>query len=206
MQPSRGTWRSGNYSSPTGYHSATALQAPQTSTTDVPPLSWAAGGGQAAFAEYLIKQGANVRVKCMDGRTPLSYAAEMGHIAMVQLLLDYEDHSTEDRDGLVALHYAAFEGHEDIVRLLVSRVANAHYGGTDCMWKAAPSPLMEAARGGQVAIVKMFLEMDAGLNGCDGTGMRALHYAARAGYGELLKESECHSPSFIFGQQGPGWY
>ncbi|KAJ5364696.1 uncharacterized protein N7496_010409 [Penicillium cataractarum] len=174
-------------------------------------LSWAAEGGQLEFVQYLVQLGATVNSKCMEKRTPLSYAAQSGHFTMVRWLLDqgaetYDSTRLSDRDGLTPLHYAAFEGHEDIMRLLISIGADVDNMGLDCMDIAAQTPLMEAARGGQYAAAKMLLEMGANVNQGDGRGMSPLQYAARAGVGEPLRESEYHLANFICNQPGPGWY
>ncbi|KAJ5928367.1 hypothetical protein N7466_007323 [Penicillium verhagenii] len=175
------------------------------------PLSWAAEGDQLEFAQYLIKHGVNVDTTCSERRTPLSYAAEAGHLAMVQWLLEQgtspEDSiCLEDRDGLTPLHYAAFEGNECIVELLISSGAHPDHEGMDCMYMAAQTPVMEAARGGQLTVVKMLLDMGADVERCDVRGMSPLTYAARAGVGEPLRESDYYLVNFMHGQPGPGWY
>ncbi|KAJ5636659.1 ankyrin 2-3/unc44 [Penicillium longicatenatum] len=175
------------------------------------PLSWAAQGGQLEFAQYLVKFGAKLDAKCSEKRTPLSYAAQSGHSMMVQWLLDQganlrDSLHREDRDGLTPLHYAAFEGHEDIMRLLISLGADIDCMESDCMDLAAQTPLMEAARGGQYTVVKMLLEMGTKASEGDGRGMSPLQYAARAGVGEPLRESEYHIPDYMCEQPGPGWY
>ena len=54
--------------------------------------------------------------------TALSYAAEKGNEAAVQLLLERKaDVNAKDFDGSTALHWAALNGHEFAVRLLLER-------------------------------------------------------------------------------------
>lgn len=175
------------------------------------PLSWAAQGGQLEFAQYLVKFGVKLDSKCSDQRTPLSYAAQSGHFTMVRWLLDqganlWDSTHRGDRDGLTPLHYAAFEGHEYIVRLLILLGATIDRMESDRMDLAAPTPLMEAARGGQYAVVKMLLEMGANASEGDGRGMSPLQYAARVGVGEPLRGGEYHIPDRMCEQPGPGWY
>ena len=59
------------------------------------------------------------------GRTPLIYAAQSGHEALVRLLLERgADVEAKDRGGETALIYAAESGHEAVVRLLKSAGAS----------------------------------------------------------------------------------
>jgi hypothetical protein len=52
------------------------------------PLSHAAGNGQIAIVELLIRHGAQIDLANRYLGTPLSYAAEKGHVAIVRILLD----------------------------------------------------------------------------------------------------------------------
>jgi ankyrin repeat protein len=174
------------------------------------PLSWAAEGGQLEFAQYLVQLGADVNSKSMEKRTALSYAAQSGHFTIVRWLLDQgantqDSTQSSDIDGLTPLHYAAFGGHEDIMGFLISIGAGVDQSGLDSMDIGAQTPLMEAARGGQYAAAKMLLEMGANANEEDETGMSPLQYAARAGVGEPLRQSDYFTTSRS-DQPGPGWY
>ncbi|KAJ6005435.1 hypothetical protein N7451_003379 [Penicillium sp. IBT 35674x] len=175
------------------------------------PLSWAAGGGQLEFAQYLIDSGADVNAKCLGHRTPLSYAAQSGYFTMVQCLLDQgadlgDPIDLEDGGGLTPLHYAAFEGQEEIMRLLISLGADVDCMQGDRMGMKGPTPLMEAARGGQYAVVKMLLKMGADVNKGDGRGMSPLQYAARAGVGEPIRDGRYLLTNSMSDQRGPGCF
>ena len=71
----------------------------------------------------LLEKGAKADSKDNDGRTPLSYAAQSGHEAIVKLLLTREgvDADLKGNDGQTPLSCAAQSGHEAIVKLLLAR-------------------------------------------------------------------------------------
>jgi Ankyrin repeats (3 copies) len=71
----------------------------------------------------LLKKEYNPDLQDSYRRTPLSWAAEKGHEAVVKLLLVTEkvDVDSKDSDGQTPLSWAAEGGHEAVVKLLQSR-------------------------------------------------------------------------------------
>ena len=59
--------------------------------------------------------------KDTEGRTPLSFAAQMGHEAVVKLLLVRDDVEVNSKDtaGRTPVLFAAENGHETVVKLLM---------------------------------------------------------------------------------------
>ena len=109
--------------------------------------------GAAKLMEALFKAGFEVECRDEDGRTPLSYAAQGGHEAVVKLLLDtgQVDVDSKDEDGRTPLSYAARGGHEAVVKLLldtgqVDVDSKDNYGRT---------PLLYATQDGNEAVVKL---------------------------------------------------
>jgi ankyrin repeat protein len=69
------------------------------------------------------REGADVKSKDSHGRTPLSWAAECGHEAVVELLLE-KGADVESKDGeygQTLLWWAAEKGREAVVKLLVQK-------------------------------------------------------------------------------------
>ncbi|KAH8708394.1 ankyrin repeat protein, partial [Phaeosphaeriaceae sp. PMI808] len=77
--------------------------------------------GIATLVKLLLEGEARVDLEDpWSGRTPLSWAAEGGHEAVVKLLLatGKVDVDSGDKDGRTPLSWAAEGGHEAVVKLL----------------------------------------------------------------------------------------
>jgi ankyrin repeat protein len=73
----------------------------------------------------LLEGKAEVDLQDYNGRTPLWYAAERGHEAIVKLLLDAgADIEPKDEDGQTPLSRAAEGGHISVVKLLLENKAD----------------------------------------------------------------------------------
>jgi hypothetical protein len=109
--------------------------------------------GLTEMITTLLKNGFHQDPKDGHGRTPLSYAAEYGHEAVVRLLVERDDveADSKDEDGQTPLSYAAAHGHEAVVRLLVERDDVE----ADSKDRGGRTPLLWAAERGQTTVVRL---------------------------------------------------
>lgn len=146
-------------------------------------LRWAAGEGSTAVIRLLLRNGAPVGGKELDGWTALHAAASRGHISAVKLLLEAgADVDTTMEGGWTALLFAARAGHARVSKLLLHRDAKVTMK-TDTGWTA----LHWASRTGHEEIVRMLLSKGADMEGADKHGHRPLHLAARHGHAHIVQ-------------------
>jgi ankyrin repeat protein len=145
------------------------------------PLSWAAGNGNDAMVDLLLRKN-NVNINLKDiiyERSALSWAAQNGHVAVVKLLLDTGkvEIKSKDSKGRIPLSWAVQNGHMAIVKLLLdtSKVevnSKDLHGRTLLSW---------AAEGGQLAVVEWLLDENADVNAAGEYGARTALQAAAGG-------------------------
>ena len=150
-------------------------------------LHLAAYFGIQEAAHILLQRWQNVDLSDSYGRTPLSYAAENGHEAVVQLLLSADgiDVNFEDKEGRTALSWAARKEHEAVVKLLLG-ADGINVNSKDGYGRTA---LSRAAEKGREAVVKLLLGadgIDVNSKG-DEYGWTALSWAARDGHEAVVK-------------------
>lgn len=102
-----------------------------------------------------------------DGSTMLMLAACDGKDALVQAYLNHphiddQDVNARDQTGISALHLAAGNGHTSTVKILLAskRIAMGA-DGINAITNRGSSPLMAAAQGGSVEMVKLLLDAGA---------------------------------------------
>ena len=134
----------------------------------------------------LLKNGHNPDVKDTFGRTPLSWAAENGHEAVVKLLLDKEgvDPDSKAKDGRTPLLWAAENGHEAVVKLLLDKDA-VDPNTRDWIDR---TPLSLAAENGHEAVAELLLAKDAVDPNCkDCNGRTPLWWATTNRHEAMVK-------------------
>jgi ankyrin repeat protein/beta-lactamase regulating signal transducer with metallopeptidase domain len=126
--------------------------------------------------KLLISKGANVNAKDDAGYTPLVYAIWENDKDMVELLIGKgADVNTEDNEGLTPYYWAFMEGRKDLVELLTSKGATPVFA------------IHLAAREGDLARVKRFIEEGADVNIRDKGAETPLYAAVLADNNDVAK-------------------
>ena len=111
------------------YHKMYSYTYRENALIDVLRTHIAAFFGISGTMTHLISTDqANLDSKDGDGRTPLSWAAQNGHEAVVKLLLDTGrvDADSKDKYGQTPLSLAARSGHEAVVKLFQPFIVTRH--------------------------------------------------------------------------------
>lgn len=148
-------------------------------------------GIQTAVKSLLSQYCINIRNS--DNRTPMSYAAEQEHDAVVTLLLAAHgvDPDFKDTNGQTPLTYAAKNGHDRVVRLLLED-ARVDPCATDTLgW----TPLSGAAAWGRWSVVRRLLADNriGAANDKGYLGDTALSLAAHRGHVAVVKLLLAHN-------------
>ena len=165
--------------------------------------------GSAAMIDRLLKAGANVNAALPGGETPLMTAARTGIVDAVKLLLAHgaEVNAAEHSRGQTALMWAVAQQHPDVVRVLIQHdadvrarshvrpvVVNTGTAGGDADFdpssvvieeRGGYTPLLFAARLGDVESAKLLLGAGADINETAPTGTSSLVVAAHGGHTAL---------------------
>ena len=134
------------------------------------PLMWAAGAGQPACLQELIKSGANVNLMNNDGKTPLMCAAGAGQPACLQeLIKSGANVNLMNNDGKTPLMCAAGSGQPACLQELIKSGANVNLINKD-----GKTALMWAAGSGQTVCLQELIKSGADLNSVNYEGSSAL--------------------------------
>ena len=168
------------------------------------PLWLAAKNGSGAMVERLLEAGANPNVALRMGETPLMAAARAGSLVAVDALLarGADVNAAERERGQTALMWAAAQRHAEVVRLLArhggdlhartrvwdqleNTAGNTNTSGNFRMNHGGSTPLLFAARSGDVATARALVEAGADVDDTAAAGTSALVIAAHSGQGPV---------------------
>ncbi|KAH8703261.1 ankyrin repeat-containing domain protein [Talaromyces proteolyticus] len=148
---------------------------------------------------------ANINGQDRDGRTPLSFAAELGHVQVTELLLargaivsirQYSNHRQQGsseplrESGRTPLLWAAAKGNSAIVHLLLQYGANPNARSTSGRFA-----LQEATMNNNVDIVKLLLQYKADANARSYNFVRSLFVFGL--FVHLINTRNIHSPALF---------
>ena len=164
----------------------------------------AAVNGSATMVERLLEAGANPNVSLKMGETPLMAAARAGNVRTVEQLLAHgaDIGAREHERGQTALMWAVAQQHADVARVLIrsgadldartkvyyqleNTAGNTNTSGNFRMAHGGSTPLLFAARNGDVKTAKVLLDAGANVNDAAASGAAALVVAAHSGHGPL---------------------
>ena len=168
------------------------------------PLWLACVSGGGALVERLLDAGANPNAALSSGETVLMSAARAGNADAVGLLLAHsaDANVAEGSRGQTALMWAVAQQHADVARMLVEHGADVHArsavwhqlentaGNTNSsgdfeMAHGGSTPLLFAARQGDVETARVLLATGADVNDTAAAGTSALVVAVHSGHGAL---------------------
>ena len=169
------------------------------------PLWTASLNGSAALVRLLLEAGANPNAALLLGETPLMVAARSGNASVVeQLLARGANVNARAARGQTALMWAVAQKHPDVVKALIEHRADIHARSESWSQMEAVSPhghpdynrsipygnntpLMFAARAGDLASAKLLVAAGANVNDQDARGVSVVVLAAHSGFRDLVE-------------------
>jgi uncharacterized protein len=169
------------------------------------PLWTACQNGSEAMVRRLLGAGANPNAKLLSGETLVMVAARVGNAGVVeQLLAKGADPNARASRGQTALMWAVAQEHAEVVKVLLAHGANVHARSdtwTDVMAvaphgyldynRAVPhgndTPLLFAARVGDLASAKLLVAAGSDVNETDASGITVMVLAGHSGFTDLVE-------------------
>lgn len=137
------------------------------------PLFEAIKANNTEQVEAAIVAGEDVEVQDFDGRRALIYAAMIGSLDILDMLIRRSANvNHRDKLGNAALYYAASQGDAEIAAALIAAGANK-----DTENRQGITPLMVAAKLGHLDVVQVLIAKGADPKKRDYTGRTALMWA-----------------------------
>lgn len=146
-------------------------------------LSRAAERGDVKALGLLLRAGLDVDARDVREWTPLMVAAFHGRETAAKLLIECgANPRARDRAGYTPLHWAALKGYASVVTQLAKRA--------DCNVRSAAgiTPLLQAAAGGHIDVVRTLLGAGADPNIATSEGWTPLHKAVANCHADVVRE------------------
>ncbi|KAH0557144.1 hypothetical protein GP486_005067 [Trichoglossum hirsutum] len=143
----------------------------------------AAGEGRAEVAILLIQHGADINAAEEDGWTPVMFAAQDGHLKLMELLIaNHTDIHAKNKNGCSALLIAAENGHSDVVRVLLANNANPNIQSNELY-----CPAHLAAQDGHTEVMSLLIQDGADVNAAEEDGWTPVMFAVLSGHFDVTK-------------------
>lgn len=149
-----------------------------------PPVHYAAYGGQTDTLEVLLAAGGSPDSPA-KGSTPLYFAAEGGHLAVIEILFRYKPDMNPapiSSSGRCPHHAAAIGGHLDVFKYLQARCKDVEPDEDGNL------PIHLAARGGHSAIFDLLLSDKSNITAPNKNTKLPIHLAATNGHLEAVQK------------------
>lgn len=144
------------------------------------PLFVACAQGRKEVAKLLLDYGADEKLKCIEGWTPLFAAAEANQPKVVDFILSYcgtdtiEEESDDSEE--TPLCVACRLGHVEVAKILLRRGAN-----TEVECKDGMTPLCFASKAGKYRLVMLLVARGVFIDATTKYEQTALHLACESG-------------------------
>lgn len=160
------------------------VDTPNTFDNGNTTLHYAACWGANECTKVLLKNKATVDAKAHDQSTPLSFAAEKGHLLIAKQLVEAgasleSKNDPEEKGGATPLLLACHNGQIEVLKFLIEKGANVREKTIDGL-----NAIHLAIRSGSdnEELIRILLDAGAECNGKTNNGDTPLHYAAYMGY------------------------
>jgi ankyrin repeat protein len=118
----------------------------------------------------------------VDGITPLSFAAQLGHSDIVKLLLDRGVNKNQpDLDGATPLYIASQLGRLDVVKMLVAAKVDINFSDIENQ-----NSLYVATQAGRTDVAEFLIEAGIDVHQINVVGWTMMHVAAQEGRADLV--------------------
>ncbi|EQL03178.1 pfs, ankyrin repeats & 6-phosphofructo-2-kinase [Ophiocordyceps sinensis CO18] len=140
--------------------------------------------GLGCALERLIQRGAFLDQADRKGRTPLHWAAQAGHVSIVQMLMasGQVDSDRQDSQGTTPLWDALYQGHLSVVEELLAAGIDI-----ESRQKDGQTPLTWAAQKGHLEMMKKLLDHGADVHQKGDRERTAIHWASAGGHTPCLQ-------------------